>query len=818
MMTCLHALADTDRRFGAGPAARAGRQEPAIRALLLLAALLVAGPVAGFGGTPGDDAAAEPLAPEVAFVPSLSAPSRDTLEIEFHIEPGYYLYRDKLAFRPADGAAFTPGTPELPPGLKTEDDFFGETWIYREPVRVQVPVTVAADQTQIELDVVFQGCADIGLCYPPITQTLSTDLPAPANGLQSSALQDLLGKGRQQSGAELLSPQEAFQPRIDRSGATALTLNWQIEPGYYLYRDKLKFTLEQAGPAAIDAVDLPPGLTQTDDFFGDVQVYRDPVDIALAISPAASVSNARLVVQYQGCADIGVCFPPETVRLPVAFDGSVATAGAVEPTGPAAIPPADPSAAADSPAETASAEVPLAQTSTAASRPGATPQPASAPVSVSEQDRLANSLAASSLWLNALTFFGLGLLLAFTPCVLPMVPILSSLIVGQGERLSTAHAFRLSLIYVLAMALTYTVVGILVGLSGYNVQALFQDPWILSAFAALFVLLSLSMFGFYELQLPLALQNRLTAWSNRQQGGRAGGVAIMGFLSALIVGPCVTAPLVGALVYIAQTGDAVIGGVALFSLSMGMGVPLLLVGTSAGRLMPRSGPWMDKTKALFGVILLAMAIWMLSRFLPAGITLALAAVLAVLSGIYFGATDSLGPHSSGLQRIGKGVGLLVTLYGAALMIGALSGGQSFLTPLKGLAAGPAGASAASDELEFQRVANLDELQAMVARASDAGRPVMLDFYADWCVSCKEMEAFTFTDPAVQAALQNAVILQADVTENDAQDQQLLTHFGLFGPPAIILYDARGVELRPARVVGFMPAERFRAHLSQFIGA
>ena len=403
-----------------------------------------------------------------------------------------------------------------------------------------------------------------------------------------------------------------------------------------------------------------------------------------------------------------------------------------------------------------------------------------------------------------------------------MIPILSSLIVGQGkspeERLSTGQAFRLSLTYVLAMALTYTVVGVLVGLSGYNLQAFFQNPWILSAFAALFVLLSLSMFGFYELQLPLAFQNRLTAWSNRQQGGRTGGVAVMGFLSALIVGPCVTAPLVGALIYIAESGDAVIGGLALFSLSMGMGTPLLLVGTSAGRFMPSTGAWMVKTKALFGVILLAMAIWMLSRFLPAGITLVLASILAVLSGIYFGATDNLTPQSTGVQRLGKGAGLVVALYGAALMIGALSGGQSFITPLKGLVGGgPEGTVAGEEGLTFQRIKGLDELQAVVASATDAGRPVMLDFYADWCVSCKEMEAFTFTDSAVQAALDDAVILQADVTANDAVDQELLKHFGLFGPPAIILYDAAGQELRPARVVGFMAAERFRDHLGRFIG-
>ena len=526
--------------------------------------------------------AADPLPPEVAFVPTLSASARDELLVEFTIAPKYYLYRDRIEITTAGGETASLGKADLPTGLKIEDDFFGESWIYRDSVRISVPVTVPPGQNSLALEVVFQGCADMGLCYPPLTQAHEVALPAgptvaalgadePADSpagrftaqpadqsaaqlaAQSSALPTGKGPGNLRElldetdttsdSDELLPPREAFVPRLGPSRTDTLALSWQIEPGYYLYKDKLQFTLEGADgatiSAAIGAIDLPDGEQQHDDFFGTTEVYRDATDIQLAVDPPATVRDAELVISYQGCADIGVCFPPDTLRVPVTFNAAAALLPASTTDGFAA-------------------------------------------ERVSEQDRLSGQLASASLWLNALTFFGLGLLLAFTPCVLPMIPILSSLIVGQGERLSTGHAFRLSLVYVLAMALTYTTLGVLVGLSGYNLQAWFQDPWILSAFAALFVLLSLSMFGLYELQVPLAVQNRLAAWSNRQQGGRLGGVAIMGFLSALIVGPCVTAPLVGALVYIAETGDAVIGGVALFSLSMGMGCAI-----AAGRHLGR---------------------------------------------------------------------------------------------------------------------------------------------------------------------------------------------------------------------------------------
>ena len=385
--------------------------------------------------------------------------------------------------------------------------------------------------------------------------------------------------------------------------------------------------------------------------------------------------------------------------------------------------------------------------------------------------------------------------------------------------MGTARAFQLSLVYVLVMASTYAIVGVIVGLSGYNVQAFLQNPWVLSVIAALFVVLSLSMFGFYELQIPVRMQEKLTKWSNKQGGGQVSGVAAMGFISTLIVGPCITAPLAGALIYIAKTGDAFIGGAALFALGLGMGAPLLLIGTSAGKFVPKAGAWMNAVKHVFGIIMLGMAIYMISRFIPSTITMALFGVLALFSGIYFGATDTLTKESSGWQRFGKGFGLVVLLYGLALLIGALSGGGSYTTPLRGIASSGKGGEQVenSKHLAFAPVKSVAQLNAIVAQASQDNRPVMLDFYADWCISCKEMEAFTFTDNRVQALLENAIVIQADVTANDDLDKELLKHFELFGPPGIIFYNTDGDEIRSARVVGFMAAGKFGDHVERHIG-
>ena len=790
----------------------------------------------------------EPIAPELAFIPEIESVDTDSLFVQFEIVDGYYLYRDKNKFTANDTNVNT-GAPEFAEAIVINDDFFGEQAIFRDSTRIEIPYTAKPGVSRFELSVTFQGCADIGLCYPPTTVALGVKLPENLSSTESGGLAGMLSNPIDQalsnstssaiekplsallnadSGSpELLPPELAFLPQITGATNQGIDVSWFIEDGYYLYRDKLHFTLEPGGAVPMARMLVSEGEQQHDEFFGDVMVLRHNAKASITLSADAKqsiaqegLSDALLTIHYQGCADIGVCFPPSTTTLPVTFLGSFAGSGDIDNSAAMVQLGGDSYSNMMTVAANATISDVDARSSTES-------------LVQSEQDRLTSLLGSSSMWLTVLTFFGLGLLLAFTPCVLPMIPILSSLIVGQGQSMSTTRAFQLSLVYVLVMASTYAIVGIAVGLSGYNVQAFLQNPIVLSLIAALFVILSFSMFGFYELQMPTAIQNRLTQWSNKQGGGQIGGVAAMGFISTLIVGPCVTAPLAGALIYIAKTGDAFIGGAALFALGLGMGAPLLLIGTSAGKFVPKAGAWMDTTKHIFGILMLGMAVYMISRFVEPTITIALYGVLAVMSAVYLGATDSLTRQSTGWQRFGKGVGLVVGLYGLALLVGALAGSPSYTKPLGALTQSSDSSHAAhlanaglsgdhsgehsGDKLNFQPVKGVDNLQSVVASASAQNRPVMLKFFADWCISCKEMEAFTFSDPRVQQLLSSAVLIEADVTANDSDDQALLKAFDLFGPPGIIFYDASGQELRAARVVGFMNAEDFAAHIERFIG-
>ena len=591
--------------------------------------------------------------------------------------------------------------------------------------------------------------------------------PVSANAEDSLKGLDLFGLGLSGEN-EILPPDEAFKLSTE-STENGFTASWQIAEGHYLYQDKMAITT--ASPdVATGTLTLSPGKEKDDPIFKKVlTVYHNFAEVSLPYKTTNAGKDATFKVSYQGCSEIsGICYPPQeaefSVRLPLISD---------------------------------------AQASEATSATGS--------AVVAEQDRIAAALKNDSTWITLAVFFGAGLLLAFTPCVFPMIPILSGIIIGQGKDITTGKAFFLSLIYVLAMALTYTVVGVLVGLSGENIQAMFQNVWVISLFALIFVGLSFSMFGFYELQMPASIQSKLTEISNSQQGGNLAGVAIMGFLSALIVGPCVTAPLIGALIYIADTGDAALGGLALFSLSMGMGAPLLLIGASAGTLLPRAGAWMDAVKAVFGVLLLALAIWLLERVAPAAFTMSLWAALLIVSAIYLGAIDSLPEHSSGWRKLWKGFGLVLLLYGLIILIGLASGNRSVLQPLQGLSVGNATLSEPARHLPFKQIKGIAGLNTALAEAK--GKTVMLDFYADWCVSRKEMEAFTFSDVGVQQALANSVLLQADVTPNDELDKALYQHFDIFGPPAIMFFDTAGNELRNYRVVGYVPAGQFAAHVN-----
>jgi len=591
-------------------------------------------------------------------------------------------------------------------------------------------------------------------------------LASPAAAVDS--LFDDLGFGQQD---DILEVDDAFQLSTEVEG-NRFVARWVIAEGHYLYQDKMSI-IPPSENIKTFPLQLSPGEEKQDPIFNKLlYVYHDSAEVSLPIANTNGANDAVFKVKYQGCSEIsGICYPPQTREITVRLPEIIASAAAAQ-------------------VDAGGADV------------------------VSEQDRIANTLRQGDTWVTLLVFFGAGLLLALTPCVFPMIPILMGIIVGQGENQTVRSTFTLSLVYVLAMALTYTVVGILVGLSGENIQAWFQNPWIISTFVAIFIALSFSMFGFYELQMPASIQSKITQISNSQQGGTLTGVAIMGFLSALIVGPCVTAPLVGALIYIAETGDAVLGGLALFSLSMGMGAPLLAIGASAGKILPKAGPWMDAVKAVFGVMLLGLGIWLLERVAPAFFTMALWAALLIVSAVYMGAIDSLPDDASGWRKLWKGTGLLLLVYGIILIIGLASGGRDIFHPLKGIAISGGAHSEQASHIAFKQIKGVDGLNAALAQARSQGKTVMLDFYADWCVSCKEMEMLTFTDAGVQQALANTVLLQADVTPNDEQDKALYKHFGIIGPPSIMFFDKNGNERKNFRVVGFVPADKFSAHVTQ----
>jgi thiol:disulfide interchange protein DsbD len=563
---------------------------------------------------------------------------------------------------------------------------------------------------------------------------------------------------------ELLEPDKAFRFSAQALDTATVEVRYAIADGYYLYRERFRFATE---PAAVKLGEpqFSKGQIHEDKFFGKQEIYRKEVRIRLPLE-AAGAERVKLRVTSQGCADVGVCYVPQVQTSDLRLTSAGGPRSPIYEKG-------DPFASS--------------------------PERVAGNVA-SEEMRFAGVLESGRLWAVMAVFFGAGLLLTFTPCVLPMIPILSGIIVGEGRKVTRGRALLVSLAYVLGMAVTYTAIGIAAALSGNLLSAALQNAWILGAFASVFVVLALSMFGFYELQLPSGWQARLTEASNRLGGGHWGAVALMGMLSAAIVSPCVVAPLAGVLLYIGQTRDAVLGGTALFSMAIGMGVPLVLVGVSGGMLLPKAGQWMRAVKQFFGVLLLAVAIWILSPVIPVAVQMFLWAALLIGSGVFLRVLEPLGKEASGWERLGKVAGILALLLGAAQGIGALSGARDPLRPLAGLFA-----QSSEAPLQFETVKTLADLDA---RLKTADKAVMLDFYADWCVSCKEMERFTFSDPQVRARLAGMTLLRADVTANSAEDKALLKRYRLFGPPGIVFFDAGGREIEGLRVIGYQPPEKF----------
>lgn len=608
---------------------------------------------------------------------------------------------------------------------------------------------------------------------------ITSELPTGGQGF--TALPGLQEPG---GSPEFLSPEKAFLLTMSFKDARTLVAHFKPAEGYYLYKDRIAFAVESPLGAGIAKVNLPGGEIKDDPNFGRTEVYHRPFDVMIRLGEPGGSEKLRLRASYQGCSEKGLCYQPITKKFDLLLTSAGRTDGAVPPS-----------------------MEPRPLTAVAAGVVSPTEAP---PVfSQSDESRIATLFQGGSFWLIVASFLGAGLLLALTPCVFPMIPILSGIIVGQGGHVTKTRGFILSLAYVLGMAITYALAGVAAGLSGTMLSAALQNPWVLGGFAAVFVLLALSMFGLYELQMPSFIQSKVTDTSNRIAGGRVTGVFLMGALSAVVVGPCVAAPLAGALLYIGKTHNVVLGGSALFAMALGMGVPLLFIGLSAGALLPKAGAWMQSVKNFFGVLLLGVAIWLISPVIPALAHMLSWAVLLIVSAIYLHALDPLPAGASGFKKLWKGAGVIAFLMGAALVAGALSGSRDILQPLAGFRAGDAVAASPAPG-GFARVKTAKDLDERIRSAS--GRPVMLDFYADWCVSCKEMERFSFNDAKVQARLKNFVTLQADVTANTEADTALLKRFDLFGPPGIIFFDAQGEEIRDRRVIGYQPPEKFAAVL------
>ena len=736
----------------------------------------------------------EPLMPNEAFKFSATVIDANTVRAEWNVADKYYLYRDKIRFT-TDTPEIGLGKVELPQGkLKhgiKPDGTEGEVETYSHLIQIDLPLLRNNPALQeFTLIAHSQGCAEIGICYPPQKQKIKLQLPAATT--QKSAVNKLSSLseslGLSNAGQDILPPDEAFQLLVDVEDANTIVARWVIAQKHYMYRDKINVKLINVTGARLENVIIPAGEEKDDEVFKKkVRVFHDHAEAKIKlVRSKPEPLELTIELTYQGCAEeVGICYPPikkkHTVILPAASDISTAEYTAAP---------------------------------------------------VSDLDRFNRLLSKGSLLTVIIAALGFGVLLAFTACMYPMIPILSSIIVGQGEKVTMAKGFFLSLIYVESMAITFGIIGGIMAYvgGGVGLQAYFQSPWLLIPFAALFVFLSLSMFGFYNIQIPAFIQSRLSNVSNQQKGGTLIGVAFMGVLSALIIGPCGGPILIAALSYAGASGDTFNGFIALFSLGNGMGLPLLVVGASGGKLLPRAGDWMNVVKAVAGVILLAIAIVILERmpniFSPM-FTMALWSALLIISGIFLGALEPLRVESTGWRKLWKGLGFTMLFYGLIVMLGGLTGGSYITNPLHGSSltsrggfsiAGPVGSGVARASTEqFKHIKSIADLEREKQLAQSQGKMVMLDFYADWCIYCKEYESFVFPDADVQQRLQKMVLLKADVTAMDDQDKALMKNNGVLLPPALLFFDSQGQELTKQRIVGSIKAQKFVTHLDKVMG-
>jgi len=771
-----------------------------------------------YAGVSGDE---ELLEPDKAFALTTKVIDGNTVEAKWTIAEGYYLYRDKFKFSVTKGGA-TIGNISFPKGKIKKDPTFGDTEVYLHNISVNLPLARSdAGKGSVSIRFDFQGCNEpIGVCYPPIHKEIAFDLPAGSGSKPLQSLQSLNDVLNASSGdREFLPPEKAFPVSADRKDNKTIRIIYGVTEGYYLYRDKIGVHLQDADGGSASGIQLgkfklPRGKIKKDPTFGDTEVFKHSfkVDVPLNVMNTA-LTASRLRLDYQGCAEDGVCYPNHQQTYMLNFDNGKLQSMKLVDSG---IAPA------------------LAESK---SKPAATPQPDTFDDSqLSEEEKLSKLFAGDNLFATLTSLLGFGLLLAFTACMYPMIPILSSIITGQGHKVTPIRGFVLSAVYVGGMAVTFGVIGGVIGFFGQQigVQAYFQNPWIISLFAILFVALALSMFGFYDIQIPASLQGKISQFSSHQKGGTFLGVAIIGVLSALIVGPCGGPVLLGTLAGAASSGSPILGFLYMFTLAVGMGLPLLLVGAGGGTLLPKAGAWMATVKSVAGVVLLAVAIYFLERVLPAHIFMLMWAALFIVSAVYMGALEPIPAGSSGWRRFWKGLGLAILVYGIIVMLGGVTGARNFNDPLHGSALIGAGSSPApvaatgaqpayvqsamgkpsvlKGGLTFIRIKTWDDFQRELKAANAKGHTVMLDFYADWCTYCKQFDDYVFSDPKVQAAFSNTVLLQANVTDLNDNDKLIMKNLNVIVPPAMLFFKTDGMESKRERVIGFMKADQFMVRM------